>query len=172
MPLHLIIDGYNLLGHLEGFSKNLRDQRTRLLSLLSGYGKSKKFSVCVVFDGWKEGTLSQHYEIQNGVEVIYSRLGEKADLVICRLIKSLKEKCVVVSSDREIIQCAEQNRSVAITVAEFEKKLLSNRDSDFVELSDDDSDESASRNSGGKKSGNPRKLSKKKREKQNKLRKL
>ncbi len=41
-----------------------------------------------------------------GVKVIYSRLGEKADYVIKRIIRQEKKEWIVISSDREIMAAA------------------------------------------------------------------
>ncbi len=170
MSIQLIIDGYNFIGFHKGLSKKLEAQRNQLISTLGSYRQNKNFPICVVFDGWKDGELHEHFEIKNGIEVVYSRLGEKADQVIIRFIKRLKEQCVVVSSDREIRDCAHQYKSTALTVQEFKSKLdqMSSGFSDGMGK-DEEEDKMPSF---GKKSGNPNKLPKRERTKQNKLKKL
>ena len=51
--------------------------------------------------------------------VIYSRLGEKADSVIERIITSEKKQWIVITSDRDIADYAWANESVAISSEEF-----------------------------------------------------
>jgi predicted RNA-binding protein with PIN domain len=169
LGLRIVVDGYNFIGANEGLSLNLQAQRNHLIDRLSVYQTIKQIPVCVVFDAWKEGTLSQHFEMQKGVEVIFSRLGEKADQVIIRLIERLKEQCIVVSSDREIRNVADQEGATSLTIGEFQRKL-------------DQADETLSSGEMGKleeeypsrdkKGGNPNRLSKKERAKKAKLKKL
>ncbi|MHB8482896.1 MAG: NYN domain-containing protein [Nitrospiria bacterium] len=169
MAIQLIIDGYNFIGFHKGLSKNLEAQRNQLVSLLASYRQIKNFPICVVFDGWKEGELHQHFEMRNGIEVIYSRLGEKADQVIIRFIKRLKEQCVVVSSDHEIRNCAHQYGATALTIQEFNSKLGRADSRPDEETAKEEEDKP---HRFGKKSGNPKKLPKRERTKQNKLKKL
>lgn len=169
LSLRIIVDGYNFIGADEGLSINLHAQRAQLIERLSVYQKIREIPVCVVFDAWKQGMFSQSFEMQKGVEVIFSRLGEKADQVIIRLVKRLKEQCIVISSDREIRNVADQEGATSLTIGEFQRKLdqadkiLSSGEMEARE------EESPSRE---KKGGNPNKLSKKERAKKAKLKKL
>jgi hypothetical protein len=172
MALQLIIDGYNFIGFHEGLSKKLEAQRNQLISLLSSYQKVKHIPICVVFDGWKEGHLTQNFEMRDGIEVIYSRQGEKADQVIIRFIKNLKEKCIVVSSDREIRDCARQFGSVSLTIGEFRPKLEEADLEEEAEILKNKGEEKDRPSTFGKKTGNPGKLSKRDRVKKSKLKKL
>ncbi len=95
----IIIDGYNLIGVDHG---DLAAQRGSLISLLAGYRKIKGHDITVVFDGWKSGSRTEERLNADGVKVVYSRLGEKADAVIARIICAERKEWVVVSSDREI----------------------------------------------------------------------
>lgn len=73
----------------------------------------------VVFDGWKGGTGVEHSSVRGGVKVIYSRLGEKADSVIKRILSSERREWIVVSSDREIAGHAWATGSVPIGSEKF-----------------------------------------------------
>jgi predicted RNA-binding protein with PIN domain len=172
MAIQLIIDGYNFIGYHEGLSKKLEAQRNELIVLLSSYRKVKLIPICVVFDGWKEGHLTQNFEMRDGIEVIYSRQGEKADQVINRFIKNLKEKCIVVSSDREIRDCARQFGAVSLTIGEFRPKLEEAASHEEAEYLKNKGEEKERPSTYGKKTGNPSKLSKRDRVKKNKLKKL
>jgi uncharacterized protein len=61
--------------------------------------------------------------ITGGVTVIYSRLGETADLVIKRILGKEQKEWIVVSSDRDIAAYAWSHGSVAVPAAEFDKVL-------------------------------------------------
>lgn len=54
-----------------------------------------------------------------GVKVIYSRLGEKADYVIKRIIRQGKKEWIVISSDREIMAAAWSCGSVPVSSEKF-----------------------------------------------------
>jgi uncharacterized protein len=61
--------------------------------------------------------------ITGGVTIIYSRLGETADLVIKRILGKGQKEWIVVSSDRDIAAYAWSHGSVAVPAAEFGKML-------------------------------------------------
>jgi len=73
----------------------------------------------VVFDGWKNGGLNEVSAERGGVTVIYSKLAEKADAVIKRIITSDRREWIVVSSDREIACHAWMTGSVPIAAEAF-----------------------------------------------------
>jgi predicted RNA-binding protein with PIN domain len=73
----------------------------------------------VVFDGWKAGAGTESTSVTGGVKVVYSRLGEKADSVIKRLLSSERREWIVVSSDREIAAHAWATGSVPIGAEQF-----------------------------------------------------
>jgi len=87
MPTHLIIDGYNVLGLTGKFSNRLESAREEFLRALGSYRHRTGHSVTVVFDGWQQGQPLEQHEHRAGVEVIYSKRGEKADQVIQRLVR-------------------------------------------------------------------------------------
>ncbi len=57
--------------------------------------------------------------MKGGVKVIYSRLGEKADSVIRRILSTERREWIVVSSDREVAGHAWGAGSVPIPSEEF-----------------------------------------------------
>lgn len=151
--MDIIIDGYNLIGSEQGLSGALEHKRNWLLQQLARYQKLKQFNLIVVFDGWRSGQAHEATEKMEGVSVVYSRLGEKADQVIMRVAREKGGGSVVVSSDREIRNAVERFGAVAIYAAEFNQIL---RSVDRVRVDDEYGvDETSST-----KRGNPNRLSK------------
>ena len=177
MAQHVIVDGYNLLGVLHaGAAGSLfasEAAREGLLRDLSVYHARKGHPLTVVFDGWKDGLPVERREFRSGVEVVFSRRGERADQVIQRLANQLGRDCAVVSSDREVADCARQAGAFVMGAAEFAAKLLTGSSSQMTSSwrkeSDGDPDDDRRRRPHEKK-GNPRKLPKAVRARQRKLR--
>lgn len=82
----------------------------------------------MVFDGWKGGTGIESSSVKGGVKVIYSRLGEKADSVIKRILSSERREWIVVSSDREIAGHAWATGSIPIGSEKFLSFLQAERE--------------------------------------------
>jgi len=163
--MDLIVDGYNLIGSDQGLEGALEHKRNRLVQQLSQYQKIKQFNVIVAFDGWRTGSANQVVEKKDGITVIYSRLGEKADAVIVRVAREKGNGCVVVTSDRAIRTAVERFGAVAVFAAEF-NRILRSLDGFY---GDDEVDEVRLN---AAKSGNPNRLSKSERWRKEKLQKL
>ena len=161
--MHIIIDGYNLLGLSGriGAGPNASEERESLLRLLAGYRHRKGHALTVVFDGWQRGLPIESHEHRAGVQVIYSKRGEKADQVIERLARDYGTECAVVTSDQEVIRVAQAQGALIMRAAEFAQKLhassLPERSMPYKELAVDE--ELPTRNRPDKR-GNPRKLPK------------
>jgi len=127
MALHLIIDGYNLLGARgqvgRAPGRDAESGRERLVRELAAYRQRKPHPITVVFDGWQEGFGAEHREHRSGIEVVYSRRGERADQVIQRLAAEFGRDCAVVSSDREVADFAKAEGAFVISAIEFEARL-------------------------------------------------
>ncbi|MBI1811897.1 MAG: NYN domain-containing protein [Nitrospirae bacterium] len=161
---HILIDGYNLIGI---HHRDLESQRQRLVERLAEYRKIKGHEITVVFDGWKSGSGDESHSVIGGIKVIYSRLGEKADAVIKRIISSEKKQWIVITSDREIADHAWANGSAVVSSGEFSdilEKPLRVETGEF-DLIDEDEYEVP-------KKGSPRRLSKKEKAKIRALSKL
>lgn len=127
MPLTILIDGYNLLGAL---GKGKPEQsgvgaREALINRLSLYSQRKGHPVTVVFDAWRELTGLERHEHRTGVQVVFTKRGERADQVIQRLAREYGRACAVVSSDLEIIQTAKSHGAFVMKSQEFQVKLES-----------------------------------------------
>jgi hypothetical protein len=112
----IIVDGYNLIGV---HHRDLEVRRSLLIDLLVRYRRKKGHQITVVFDGWKDGRGVETSSMSGGVRIIYSRLGEKADSVIRRIVSTERHEWVVVSSDREIASHAWSMNSVPVPSEEF-----------------------------------------------------
>src|SRR2546426_7524841 len=69
MPIHLIIDGYNLLGVRGGLRGDVEARREQLIRDLAGYRQRKGHPVTVIFDGWRAGHPVERAEWREGLEV-------------------------------------------------------------------------------------------------------
>ena len=129
MPLILLIDGYNLLcafGKRRSEPAAEADEaREALIARLSLYSQRKGHPVTVVFDAWRELTGLERHEHRSGVQVVFTKRGERADQVIQRLVREYGRACAVVSSDLEIIQTAKSHGAFVMKSQEFKVKLES-----------------------------------------------
>ena len=127
MALRIIIDGYNLIRQsstLRSFdSLDITKGREKLIEMLSHYRMVKHHPMVVVFDGWQEGNVIEQRSKEKGIDIIYSRRGEKADEVIKRLVSNSREELIVVTSDREITNFCKSRRCEVITSPSFEEKM-------------------------------------------------
>ncbi len=176
---YILIDGYNMIGIAHG---DLEKARNELIEKLLKYSEIKKHHITIVFDGWKNGQAHETRTTTRGLTVIYSRLGEKADLTIRRILSSSTKPWIVVSTDREVSGYAAGRDLAAVRSDEFEYKLYSalkdtrddpgggelrNGDEKYLKYDDDE---------GGyppvRRRGNPRKPSRRQKKKLQALKKL
>jgi predicted RNA-binding protein with PIN domain len=123
----IAIDGYNFikqspqLRRLE--PRGLQKAREGLIERLAEYKRLKGHAITVVYDGGAQGTLAEQRERSRGIEIIFSRPGEKADDVLKRLSAEKREGITVVTSDREVALFAEKKGAIAIPVSDFAEKM-------------------------------------------------
>src|SRR5215467_6012394 len=91
--MEIIIDGYNVIGSDTGLTGNLEHRRNLLVQHLASYRKNKGHDITVVFDGWRSGSIDEVQQKRDGICIVYSRLGEKADSVIVRLARKQGAGC-------------------------------------------------------------------------------
>ncbi|MBH0182426.1 MAG: hypothetical protein HP490_12345 [Nitrospira sp.] len=156
MSIHLIIDGYNVLGRLGALSGHIESARESLLRELAAYRHRKNHPITVVFDGWQQGQSMEGREHRAGVEVIYSKRGERADQVIQRLAREYG----AVSSDQEVARSARVSGAMVIGAQEFSVKLRVVPRGGALAHKELDVQEEAAAPRDPKKKGNPRKLPK------------
>jgi predicted RNA-binding protein with PIN domain len=158
MATHVIIDGYNLLAVQSAARAEMA--RETLLRDLAAYRHRKGHAVTVVFDGWQLGQPVEGREHRSGVQVIYSKRGEKADQVIQRLAREYGSDCAVVSSDHEIMATAIAHGAFVMRAQEFAEKLLLPGGSGALAHKELDTGEDLPLRRGPDKKGNPKKLPK------------
>ncbi|HJX60803.1 MAG TPA: NYN domain-containing protein [Thermodesulfobacteriota bacterium] len=168
--MHLIIDGYNLL-HADRtlVSLNpiqLQRERDRLVDQLSAYRSLRQMEITVVFDGWQGGWSTEKRERKKEIELVFSKLGEKADEVIKRLVKEKGAGATVVTSDREISRYAEKMAVAVIPSDQFKEKMENTLMKGQKDLQDQEE------RGGEKKKGPSRMLSKKEKRMRSALKKL
>ena len=79
--------------------------------------------ITVVFDGWQGGWSTEKRERKKGIELVFSKLGEKADEVIKRLAREKGAGATVITSDREISRYAERMAVAVIPSDQFKEKM-------------------------------------------------
>lgn len=170
MTMHLIIDGYNLIRQSEEMqrldARELEAGRAALLARLAVYREHHHHKITVVFDGWLGGDLKETRDRHQGLLIIYSRRGEKADEVIKRLLTLERQRAVLVTSDREIQAWAQTVGAAWITAGQFEMQHLLATGEDGV---GEEPEEAGNRRS---KKGPARRLPKDQRRRQQRLKKL
>lgn len=171
MALHLIVDGYNLIRQSPRLSlldaRDLEAGREALLESLADYRRRRPgHQITVVFDGWQSGGRQETRNQFRGVKVIFSRLGERADEVIKRLLAKERQRALVVSSDRELQECARRVGAAWVEASYFEATVL------WGDLAKADEDEDNPPRPGSRKKGPARRLSKRERQRLQRLKKL
>lgn len=175
MPLHLIIDGYNLIrqsADLKALDRQaLEFGRDALIEKLVAYKRIKRHKITLVFDGSAKYFFPDAETSWKGVNIKFSRHGESADSVIRKMARQEREKAIVVSSDTEVSDFAASQGAIAIPSGEFEEKLLM---AEMMEAGDSGEESGAisKRVIGTKKKGPARKLPKNRRRIRQKTKKL
>ncbi len=92
----LLVDGYNIIFAWEDLNRlakeSLDDAREALLNALGNYRGIKECHVTVVFDAYKVPGGTGNAENRGGVEVVYTKEGETADMYIERVSYELARK--------------------------------------------------------------------------------
>ncbi len=175
MSVHIIIDGYNLIRQSDKFSpldrKEMQMGRESLVNTLAAYKKLRHHKITVVFDGSDAPLFLERRDRVQGIDIKFSRGGEQADTVIKRMVTREKEKALVVSSDRDVVNFSESQGAATISSPDFEKKIAM-----AAYMTEKGADIEIEENTGWipttKKKGPSRRLSKKERRNKVKIRKL
>ncbi len=127
MPIHIIIDGYNLIRQSSTLSvlddQDIQLGREALIDQLAAYKRLKRHRISVVFDGQNAPTISTRRDRVKGIDIIFSSMGELADTVIKRMVSGEKERALVITSDRDIQSYASAHGANVVNSPAFEEKL-------------------------------------------------
>ena len=135
-PMHLVIDGYNLLHAGEEWKELLKDKegvavaRERLLDILANYAGFTGHKVTLVFDAYRRPGASGTSEEIHGVEVVYTHEDETADAYIERLVYETgkKERIRVITSDALIQTLTLSHGALRTSSREFLTELEETRE--------------------------------------------
>jgi len=123
----IAVDGYNFIKQSPELRRleqiELRKGREGLCEQLRHYKRLKGHSIIVVFDGRQEGRWAGHRERIGGIDVIFSKPGEKADEVLKRLASEKRGGITVVTSDRDVALFAEKKGATTISVSDLAEKM-------------------------------------------------
>lgn len=172
MATHIIVDGYNLIGSRWGLENvSLEVLREKILKELAEYKKTKKCSIKVVFDGENAGWMTEGKDRLMGIDIYYSRDGEKADDLICRIVAESKKKYILVTSDNDLVSRCDKYGSVSVRSGEFIEKM---REAVVYgsSIKDENDENEVHISKMARKKGNPKRRSKKERQRMQKIRKI
>jgi predicted RNA-binding protein with PIN domain len=128
MALHLVLDGYNVIGALQYgsmFGGDWEARREMLIEDLRRYKRTKGFRITVVFDGQNTREVNPRSETYKGIRVIFTRGREKADDFIVRMVRKSSSGIVVVSCDREVAEQCQRLGASVISAVEFGGRMES-----------------------------------------------
>jgi predicted RNA-binding protein with PIN domain len=181
--VELVIDGYNVIGSRGGLHGDVAAKRDAFVSELGRYARLKGHAVTVVFDGFPPGPAtgaggaSGVMRYPTGVRVVFAE-HERADDVIIRLARRLREQGTIVSSDREVRDACRSFGSVVLGAHVFDQRLTDALSGGEIESSvagpqpDKSNDADAAADRRPSKRGNPRRLSKAERKTRRRLDRL
>ncbi len=125
--MFIAIDGYNFIKQSPDLRRleqvELQKAREGLIEQLSRYKRLKGHAILVAFDGGQAGGSASRRERSRGIEVIFSRVGEKADDILKRLSAEKREGITIVTSDNEVAFHAEKRGSAVVSAAEFAERM-------------------------------------------------
>lgn len=123
----LLIDGHNLIGQTPGLSLADPNDEQKLIVMLRQYAARRQARIVVVFDS---GTAShaggKSKELSGGgVTAIFAGSHTIADRILMERIRELRKpgEWVVVSSDREVQQAAQQRKMNVWSSADFARRI-------------------------------------------------
>jgi len=120
-----LIDGNNFIGHTSSYE--LRDPWSQysLVAKLLIFNKIQKVKIILVFDGRPDPEIMDQNFPDRSLTVLYPDIGKNADGIIKEIIskRARERRFYVVSSDREIKDCARKNGIKPLSCEEFNKQL-------------------------------------------------
>ncbi|WP_337287811.1 NYN domain-containing protein [Candidatus Methylomirabilis sp.] len=146
----IVIDGYNLIRRSPRLSlldrRDMEEGREALLTALAAYRRLKGHRITVIFDGWERGGISEQVKLTAGLQVVFSRRGERADQAILRCVEKAPSGAIVVTSDRALANEVARTGALVLSTEEFHERLdrvLQERDGGEFQKDDESSPESS-----------------------------
>ncbi len=125
--MFIAVDGYNFIKQSPDLRRleqvELQKAREGLIEQLARYKRVKGHAILIVFDGWQAGGSTDRRERSRGIEVIFSKTGEKADDILKRISAEKREGVTIVTSDNEVAFYAEKRGAAVISAAEFAERM-------------------------------------------------
>ena len=126
----LIVDGYNVIHAWPELKKllgvSLEAARGRLLEKMSVYGNISETDVTVIFDAHQTAAHNNSEETVDGVRVIFTRKGHKADHAIERMAyeaRTAGDSIIVATSDRFQADLVRGMGGAVISATELERRV-------------------------------------------------
>jgi hypothetical protein len=101
----------------------MEEGREALLTVLAAYRRLKGHRITVVFDGWERGGISEQVKLTAGLQVVFSRRGERADQTILRFVEKAPSGAVVVTSDRALADEVARTGALVLSTEEFHDRV-------------------------------------------------
>ncbi|MBN2332062.1 MAG: NYN domain-containing protein [Deltaproteobacteria bacterium] len=165
--MRIAVDGYNVIAAVSGSLDylDLEAERQSLVDLLASYRVARRHNIVVVFDGWQVAAgAAQRRTHEQGISLVFSPLGVKADTVLEQMARTYGSGLTVVTSDRELQLRVHCWHAVSLGAEEFYQQVVA-----VVlagEMGCGDEGEPAPWCGSTRKKGNARRLSRKQRQKE------
>ncbi|NIA19216.1 MAG: hypothetical protein GWP07_02125, partial [Xanthomonadaceae bacterium] len=141
--------------------------------MLADYRSCRRHVVELVFDGWQVAGAGVRSGQQQGIKIIFSPLGMKADLVLLRLAEKYGSGLTVVTDDGDLRYKVQRHHAVTIGSLEFYDQIMTALMAKEKGLiGEDDGLAERRQDRSTKKKGNPRRLSRKERQKAKRIKSL
>jgi predicted RNA-binding protein with PIN domain len=126
--VEIVIDGFNVIGSRGGLYGDVAAKRDAFVAELARYARLKGHTITAVFDGFPPalataaGGGSGAARYPAGVRVLFAE-HERADDVIIRLARRVREGGTIVTSDREVRDACRSAGCVVLGAQAFDRRL-------------------------------------------------
>jgi hypothetical protein len=130
MDEFLIVDGYNVINDWPNLvdlkESNMEHARDKLIQIMQNYGAYKNIKIIIVYDAYLSESKMRSSYYNDYVEVIYSKKGETADMVIEKLIDFMppRSKIEVATSDWAVQRIIMGKGALRISARELYVKIM------------------------------------------------
>jgi hypothetical protein len=120
-----LIDGHNLVGQMPDLRLDDPNDEEKLLEYLRRYRARTGHTLTVVFDAG-QGYHPAKTQRRGGITIQFVSPGQTADQILVRRIRKVRnpQAVIVVTSDRDVQQAAQQAGLRVVTSQEFAQQLL------------------------------------------------